>query len=620
MNILHVISQSITRNKVEVTGSDVFVATLSNKQVNDGHKVLIVGDYPIDGIKATFIKIPIGKRRFYNRIMNTLSLKRIINHFKIDLVHAHSRAASWIAHKSTFKTGIPYVSTIHGRQKIHLSTKTFDVYGDKIAVVCENIKKHLIEELGFNSTRIEVIPNAIDFSKFVISRNIDKSENAPFVISVIGRTTGEKGNKFCRLCENVFPYLLEKHPNLQIRQVGGSPDGFSNEYRPLWEEFDRQYPWKVFFTGYQKDLRHELSNTDLVIGAGRVAIEASYAGAPVFPFGEACRHGLLSVNNFHECLSSNFGDVLPCSQKAFIDYDTFGTEINDFINNPIKLSDFKLKNLISEYFSVDTVNKKINNFYKKIIMKKQFPKHIPVLMYHKIPIAPPKSKHKTWITMKAFEGQMNFLKQFGFQTLTMHEIRAFQNGLKPMKDFPIKPIIITFDDGYVDNYKNAIPTLKKHGFSAIIFCLGDNKLDHNKWDASETEETAYLMNSTQLRELSDDGFEIGAHTMSHPHLPELNANDSMKEIADSKKSLENIIEKEVISFAYPYGEYNDEIIEQVRQTGFLFAFATSSGALDFFDDTFQIFRTHIFPRDNLLQFSKKTSSWYRLYFGFKHGK
>lgn len=619
MKILHIVSQSIMSKGKEVTGSDVFVSTLSNKQVAEGHEVFIAGDLPIDGTSATFIQTPIGKRRPHNRLLNVLAIKRIIKRHKIELVHAHSRASSWVARHASLATDVAFISTIHGRQKIHLSTKLFDIYGDRIVAVCENIRQHLMNELGFSKNRIEIIPNAINFDKFVVTRTHKKPEGTPFVISIIGRTTGEKGNKFCQLCENVFPFLLERHPNLEIRQIGGSPDRFSDEFKPLWDAFVKKYPDKVVFTGHQQDLRQQLSEADLVIGAGRVALEATFAGVPVFPFGEACRHDLLTSENFQNAIASNFGDVLPCSQKAPVDFAAFRNELDQFISKPIPF-DEKLKAMVVSKYGLQGVYEQIINLYQRIIFKKRYAKQIPVLMYHKIPNEPPRSKHRTWVTAANFENHLRWLSRLGYQSLTMLDLKKVIDGTASLSDLPKKPIVITLDDGYVDNCTNAVPLLKKYGFSAIIFCLGDFSIHDNCWDASDDEEVAPLMTADQLKELAYSGIEIAAHTLSHVHLPQVSKEDAWEEIFQSKKNLEAALGREVVSFAYPYGEYNDEVVEMVKQAGFTFGFATSTGAPSFFDDSFRIFRTHIFPKDSMFQFLKKISSWYRSYFLFKHGQ
>ncbi|MFZ2959782.1 MAG: polysaccharide deacetylase family protein [Candidatus Ozemobacteraceae bacterium] len=619
MKILHLVSHSIMRGKKEVTGADVYVLTISEAQTRAGHEVYIAGDHQAGPTRARFVRIGLGQRRPHQRVANVLAVRRLLHRCGIELVHAHSRAASWVARQAIRGTDLPMISTIHGRQKLHFSTRTFDVYGDRIVAVCEHLRNHLIEELGIDGKRIEIIPNAIDFSKFAPRSLETPLPDGPRTITIIGRTTGEKGNKLCRLFERVFPGLLETFPKLDIRQVGGSPEKFSAEFRPLWEAFEKKFADRITFPGHQSDLTEELRGASLVIGGGRVALEAAHVGVPVFPFGESCRHSRLTPENLAAAIKTNFGDILPRREMPQVDYDAFQKDLTEFLKSPTP-SDQRLSALVAERYGVADVARRLEELYRRMILRKKHARQVPVLMFHKIPSAPPLSRHKTWVTAERFEKHLAYLRRNGFQSFTMRDMKEFLTGARPLSSFPARPILLTFDDGYLDNYRQAAPIMQRYGFSGLIFCMGNPALRDSVWDRSPSEETAPLMSFTQIRELSDAGYEIGAHTLSHPHLPALSDEQARREILDSKNSLEDAIGQEVISFAYPYGEYDDRIVDIVREAGFSFAFATSTGAPNFFDDPFRIFRTHIFPKDRLLQICKKTSSWYRRYFLFKHGQ
>ncbi|MBF0500931.1 MAG: polysaccharide deacetylase family protein [Candidatus Riflebacteria bacterium] len=619
MKILHLVSHSIMRGKMEVTGSDVYVLTLSDAQSAEGHEVFIAGDFQAGPTNARFVRIPIGRRRPHQRLMNVLLVRKLILRRGIELVHAHSRAASWIARQAVRGTRIPFISTIHGRQKLHLSTRIFDVYGNHIITVCDNLREHLSKELGIDCRRAETIPNAINFARFPARPAWKPSPDGKFVITIIGRTTGEKGNKLCRLFDQVFPALLDAHPKLIIKQVGGSPEHFSAEFRPLWDKFRERYADRIIFTGHRPDLSEELAEAGLVIGGGRVAVEAAHAEVPVFPFGESCRHPRLTPENMSEALKTNFGDILPLREMPPIDYAAFRSELESFISTPTP-SDPRLPSLVATRFGVRDVTRRILELYRRMLLQCRYSRQVPVLMYHKIPKAPPQSRHRTWVSADMFERHLRFLRRHGYQSITMRDVKAFIDGTRPLSDFPAKPVMITFDDGYMDNYENAFPLMRRYGFTGLIFCMGDTLLRDNAWDHSPTEASAPLMTIPQIREMCDAGFEIGAHTLSHPHLTEIGAESARREIAESRLKLEEVLGTSILSFAYPYGEYDDRTVELVREAGFYSAFATSTGAADFFDDPFRIFRTHVFPKDGVFQMIKKTSAWYRSYFFFKHGK
>ncbi len=157
MNILHVLSGDL------VTGSETSTAALIHRQGQKGHQVFIAAGSFSQSVKAKLIKIPIYNRRFFSRISNVRALVHLIRAEKIDLVHAHSRAASWVSHWACRFTRTGYLSTLHGRQHLHFSNRNFNVYGPRCAVVCENIREQMLEETGvFEPEQLVVVRNGIE--------------------------------------------------------------------------------------------------------------------------------------------------------------------------------------------------------------------------------------------------------------------------------------------------------------------------------------------------------------------------------------------------------------------------------------------------------------------------
>lgn len=156
VNILHVLSQT------HLTGPEVYVASLCRRQIRDGHRVLIVSDTLTVRTAARYLPLPIHRRRPLQRIRNIIKLVRLCRREHIDLVHAHSRAASWLVNIVRFFAPIVYVSTVHGRQSVHASSRRGNVYGAHIMAVCEHIRDHLRAELNIRRARIHVVRNGID--------------------------------------------------------------------------------------------------------------------------------------------------------------------------------------------------------------------------------------------------------------------------------------------------------------------------------------------------------------------------------------------------------------------------------------------------------------------------
>ena len=157
MNILHVLSGDF------VAGSETSTAALAEQQAAAGHRVFIASGSFSQPTKARVFPLPIHDRGPLRRIANILALQGIIRREGIDLVHAHSRAASWVCHWACRLTKTPYLSTLHGRQHLHFSNRHFNVYGPAVVAVCENIREQMLRETRvFQPEQITVIRNGIE--------------------------------------------------------------------------------------------------------------------------------------------------------------------------------------------------------------------------------------------------------------------------------------------------------------------------------------------------------------------------------------------------------------------------------------------------------------------------
>ena len=118
----------------------------------------------------------------------------------------------------------------------------------------------------------------------------------------------------------------------------------------------------------------------------------------------------------------------------------------------------------------------------------------------------------------------------------------------------------------------------------------------------------------------DWGVEFGAHSMNHKNLTELSEEAVFEEIYVSKQVLEKELQTKVISFAYPYGKYNDDVKALVKRSQIPYSVVIDSGGMTIEDDPLAIFRAYIFPEDGFVSYYKKTSNWYRSYFKRKRGR
>lgn len=183
----------------------------------------------------------------------------------------------------------------------------------------------------------------------------------------------------------------------------------------------------------------------------------------------------------------------------------------------------------------------------------------PVLLYHRIQAPPDPARQSPRYTVppEAFEAQLKAFKEWGYTSITISQLsNAIMNGAP----LPPRPIIFTFDDGYISVYQNAFPLMQKYGFVGVFYVLGQNFSDPD------------FVNADQLREMAAAGWEIGSHSMTHSHLPQ-NHETLNLEVVESKRRLEAFIGVPIQSFAYPFGEFDEKVVNKVA------AYYTSAVAL-----------------------------------------
>lgn len=231
------------------------------------------------------------------------------------------------------------------------------------------------------------------------------------------------------------------------------------------------------------------------------------------------------------------------------------------------------KNSVSNYDS-DRIQEKRS--LAKTVSTKSNNTGIPVLMYHSVMY---EKGNQLRIPKEKFYDQMKYLKDNEYTTLTLDELYNF---LVNNKLVPEKSIVITFDDGYVDNYTNAYPVLKEFGFKATIFVITCT-VDTN---------SSYLT-SSQLKELEANGIQIEGHTVRHVELNKLSYAAQLKTLKDSKKLLDELLHKDVKYMAYPSGKYNEDTIKAAKESGYKMALTTMGGWADKSDGILTLNRVYI---------------------------
>jgi peptidoglycan/xylan/chitin deacetylase (PgdA/CDA1 family) len=178
-----------------------------------------------------------------------------------------------------------------------------------------------------------------------------------------------------------------------------------------------------------------------------------------------------------------------------------------------------------------------------------------------------------------------------------------------------KPVLLTFDDGYLNNYQFAFPLLQEFGFSALIALVADPSIRTNSWDRGKGIPVSALMEPCHVREMAAQGIEFGSHSYRHLSLPALDDAELEKELRRSKETIEQMLGQAVEALVYPYGDVDERVKQGVRAAGYQCAFATHSGPLWFHSDLFEIRRMLIQNNADplylhwLLSGGKKTIMW-----------
>jgi len=208
-----------------------------------------------------------------------------------------------------------------------------------------------------------------------------------------------------------------------------------------------------------------------------------------------------------------------------------------------------------------------------------FSEGFPILCYHKIEPVPVGARIKgLYLEPALFRRQIEELSGAGF-SFSLPGPHALSHSLA-----------ITFDDGFVSNLNLAVPAMREFGAKAINYLVADRIGKGSDWETAEGGEARPLMDEPQVRDWLAAGHWIGAHTCTHPRLSKIPRERAREEILSSKKKLEDRFGQLVEHFAYPFGDYDDAVVEMVREAGFKTACTMDRGVNDRHSDPFRLKR------------------------------
>jgi len=566
MNILMALSQ------LEVTGAEVYATTVGNELTRRGHNVFYVSDTLTKPTLGPVFKLRFNKRSILRRFWHVFYLIYLIKKHHIQLVHAHSRASGWSSYVACKLTGTPMITTVHGRQPVHASRKAFHALGLRAVAVCEDIAHQIVDNLGVDPAIVQVLRNGIETDKF---QPVPAPDNPKPVIAIIGRLSGPKGELCYRLLDEVLDLDACK-----VRIVSGTK---------VPERFAR-FEGRAEFVGYVDDVPALLAGSDLVIGAGRVAMEALLCGRPAFAIGEARAIGLVTEQNLADALASNFGDIGP--KDLAIDFAALKGEIESALTS--KTVPEAIRQRIQDEYGLQGVVSGLETIYQDAVVE-TLRREMPVIMYHRfIEQDSEKGVHGTWMPITMFEKHLRLMKWLGYETLTFRDLA--DKGFIHRLQYGKKYLMITADD-----------VLEKYGYKAVVYVVTGE--GYNRWDVehpTNPDTKVSLMSGEQVKALAASGHvEIGGHTLTHPRLSKLTPEQQAHEIQENKRQLEALLGHPLLSFAYPYGDMNESAKEQAIAAGYRFAVATNSGPKAMHQDPYQIRRIAIFPRTDVFGLWRK---------------
>lgn len=198
---------------------------------------------------------------------------------------------------------------------------------------------------------------------------------------------------------------------------------------------------------------------------------------------------------------------------------------------------------------------------------------LPVLMYHNVG---ERDRHLN-VSPQALARQCRLLRSLGFRAITLRELEERLRA----GDLPRRTVVFTFDDALLGVYEHALPVLHRYGWLATVFAVSQKLGGVTDWAPRHRHR---VMSPEQLAELHAQGWDVGAHTRTHPHLTHLSPESARQEIERCRDDLQQLTGAEVVSFCYPYGDLNAQVVQMVRTAGYRVACTVHKGLVRVQDD------------------------------------
>ena len=225
---------------------------------------------------------------------------------------------------------------------------------------------------------------------------------------------------------------------------------------------------------------------------------------------------------------------------------------------------------------------------------------VPVLMYHSVQAEPGPATRRLSVHPRAFAAQLASLRERGFTAVSFG---ALGHLLRTRATLPERAVVITFDDGYADLHREALPLLAAHGCTATVFVTTGWLADAEQRAGRPLDQ---MLTWCQLAELAAAGIEIGAHSHSHAQLDQLAPASLARELRDSKALLEDRLGQRIATLAYPYGYSSRQVRSDVEAAGYDVAASVRNTRVPAMADPWSVPRLTVRRSTSLAEFTRIT--------------
>lgn len=216
---------------------------------------------------------------------------------------------------------------------------------------------------------------------------------------------------------------------------------------------------------------------------------------------------------------------------------------------------------------------------------------VPILMYHSVAAAGSAAFRRYTVAPGEFAAQMGILAGLGYRTVTVAELAR----LRRLGRVPPRTVALTFDDGYADFHRAALPVLRSHGFTATVYMAtgfaGATSAGLDDFDDGDRP----MLSWSQLAEAASEGIECAAHTVTHPELTTLPVRRMGAELRDSRREMEDRLGRPVTTLAYPFGYHDRRVRAAAEAAGYAAACAVDDLTSGASDDAFALPRLTVTP-------------------------